>query len=53
MVDDRHLSREAIRAWIHKHLADAPERDDAWHRSVFRIYEAASPEAAAKHPTKS
>lgn len=39
MVDDSTPAREEVRAWIHKHLASAPERDEAWYRSVLNIYE--------------
>lgn len=47
MVDDRALSREQIRDWIRKHLADFPERDDAWRTEVLNIYKAGRRKAVA------
>lgn len=41
-------SQEEIRAWIDKHLARAPERDDQWCRDVQAIYHLGREEAAAK-----
>lgn len=29
---------EAAAAWLRKHLAAAPERDEAWYRRVLQIY---------------
>lgn len=29
---------EAAAAWLRKHLASAPERDEAWYRRVLQIY---------------
>lgn len=31
-------SQEEIRAWIKKHMASAPERDEQWYREVLDIY---------------
>lgn len=39
---DSQLSPEQIEAWIHKHLASAPDRDESWYRSVLNIYQAGS-----------
>lgn len=32
------MSPEEIRAWVKKHIANAPERDEQWQRSVLAIY---------------
>lgn len=46
MVDDRTLTREQIREWVLKHLADFPEHDEAWRREVLNIYRAGRSESA-------
>lgn len=51
MVDDRALTREQIREWIHKHLADLPERDDAWRAEVLNIYRAGRRVAPPTEPS--
>lgn len=41
------MSPEEIRAWIKKHLANAPERDERWYRETFNIYRLSRREALA------
>ena len=38
MVDDRALTREQIRDWIHKHLATAPKRSELWGEQILATY---------------
>lgn len=38
---------EASLAWLKKHLALAPERDEQWYREVLAIYRAGRRENAA------
>lgn len=53
MADDTKLTREQIEEWIHKHLGDFPERDDAWHRSVLNLYETGQAAPVATEPADS
>ncbi|MBA2951407.1 hypothetical protein [Streptomyces himalayensis] len=32
------ISAEEAGAWLRKHLASAPERDELWYRRVLNIY---------------
>lgn len=32
------ISAEEAGEWLRKHLASAPERDEAWYRRVLNIY---------------
>lgn len=32
------LSEEQVAEWVAKHLANAPERDDAWYEQVEAIW---------------
>lgn len=41
------LSPEEIRAWIKKHIANFPERDEQWYRETFSIYRLSRREALA------
>lgn len=38
MQDGEAISAEAAGEWLRKHLATAPERDEAWYRRVLQIY---------------
>lgn len=40
--------REEIRAWIKKHIANAPERDEQWYRETFNIYRLGRREALTR-----
>jgi hypothetical protein len=35
--DDRKLTHDEVRAWVLKHLASFPDRDEEWRRSVLNI----------------
>jgi hypothetical protein len=41
------MTPEEIQAWIKKHLANAPERDEQWYRETFNIYRLSRREALA------
>jgi len=41
------MSPEEIRAWIKKHIARFPERDEQWYRETFNIYRLSRREALA------
>lgn len=43
------MTPEEIRAWIKKHMANAPERDEQWIRETFSIYRLSRHEALAAH----
>lgn len=43
---------EQARAWLLKHLAKAPERDEQWYREVLDIYRAGKRNSVAEQPPK-
>lgn len=38
MQDGSAIPAEEAGEWLRKHLAKAPERDEAWYRRVLNIY---------------
>jgi hypothetical protein len=38
MQDGSAIPAEEAGAWLRKHLANAPERDEAWYRRVLNLY---------------
>lgn len=43
---ERAISPEEARAWLLKHLASAPERDEAWYARVLTICQAPAEQSA-------
>jgi len=49
-MQDGVIAADEAGEWLRKHLASAPERDEAWYRRVLNIYGApADPAEAVVH----